>query len=373
MEFPESLETIDDSAFIFCDLSEVILPDGVSIVGNVAFAGNENIKKVTVPASVTYIGEDAFGYTTSLEKIEGFTIYGQPDTAAQTYAEENGFTFVAFQAYDLWLGTTQVTSLNCDDILNDGGKAKFDPSTNTLTLNNPNISDYYTDSFNYTNVIYTQSGIENLTITGKCELESYTADYGVCNDGGGITLNGDFVLSGTNCAVGANYDVTISGGDIYLYSDLYSCVACDTFTVTNDVKKLTMNSNCGAVEATSINLGSELAITKPDGAYIEYDENYAEYRIYDKNGEYAKEVVIEKGSAPARKIGDANLDGRITISDVTAIQRHIAELDIFTDEQIALADTNCDGNVTIEDATILQRYLAEFDDITYPIGEVMTQ
>jgi len=62
-------------------------------------------------------------------------------------------------------------------------------------------------------------------------------------------------------------------------------------------------------------------------------------------------------------IGDTDLDGNITIRDVTAIQRHIAELDIFTDEQIALADTNGDGEINISDATHLQKYLAEFDEI----------
>ena len=62
-------------------------------------------------------------------------------------------------------------------------------------------------------------------------------------------------------------------------------------------------------------------------------------------------------------IGDTDLDGHITIRDVTAIQRHIAELDIFTDEQIALADTNGDGEINISDATHLQNYLAEFDEI----------
>lgn len=63
------------------------------------------------------------------------------------------------------------------------------------------------------------------------------------------------------------------------------------------------------------------------------------------------------------EIGDTNLDGNITISDVTAIQRHLAELELFSDEQIALADTNGDGKVDITDATHLQKYLAEFDGI----------
>ena len=60
-------------------------------------------------------------------------------------------------------------------------------------------------------------------------------------------------------------------------------------------------------------------------------------------------------------IGDTNLDGHISISDVTAIQRHLVELAVFTDEQLALADTNGDGRIDISDATHLQMYLAEYD------------
>ena len=51
------------------------------------------------------------------------------------------------------------------------------------------------------------------------------------------------------------------------------------------------------------------------------------------------------------QIGDTNLDGNININDVTAIQRHLADIELLTDEQIALADTNGDGNVDITDAT----------------------
>lgn len=60
-------------------------------------------------------------------------------------------------------------------------------------------------------------------------------------------------------------------------------------------------------------------------------------------------------------IADTNLDGNIDIRDVTAIQRHICELEPFTDEQLALADANGDGEINIVDATHLQMYLAEYD------------
>ena len=61
--------------------------------------------------------------------------------------------------------------------------------------------------------------------------------------------------------------------------------------------------------------------------------------------------------------GDVNLDGRISVNDVTAFQRHLAEFEPFNDKQLAAADTNGDGKVSIEDATQLQKYLAEYPDI----------
>lgn len=60
-------------------------------------------------------------------------------------------------------------------------------------------------------------------------------------------------------------------------------------------------------------------------------------------------------------IGDTNLDGNVNVRDVTAIQRHLVELEKFNEEQLALADANGDGKVDINDATHLQKYLAEFN------------
>ena len=59
-------------------------------------------------------------------------------------------------------------------------------------------------------------------------------------------------------------------------------------------------------------------------------------------------------------IGDTDNDSIINIRDVTAIQRHIAELNLLTEKQLAAADTNGDGKVDITDATHLQMYLAEY-------------
>ena len=64
---------------------------------------------------------------------------------------------------------------------------------------------------------------------------------------------------------------------------------------------------------------------------------------------------------PNGLIGDADLNGIVTIVDATMIQRYDASMTDFTDEQIAMADVDKDGNATILDVTLLQRYLSGFD------------
>ena len=44
------------------------------------------------------------------------------------------------ETYDLWVAGKQVTKTNQSDVLEDGGSVKFDPTTNTLTLNNAHLT-----------------------------------------------------------------------------------------------------------------------------------------------------------------------------------------------------------------------------------------
>lgn len=56
-------------------------------------------------------------------------------------------------------------------------------------------------------------------------------------------------------------------------------------------------------------------------------------------------------------IGDVNMDGSIDVQDATLIQKHLAGLGTFTDEQIKFCDFNFDGQVTVMDSTGIQKYL----------------
>lgn len=81
-------------------------------------------------------------------------------------------------------------------------------------------------------------------------------------------------------------------------------------------------------------------------------------QLWSRNYSNAQKIDIMKVEL---QIGDTNLDGNIDIRDVTAIQRHLVELEPFNGEQLAVADTNADGEINIADATHLQMYLAEYD------------
>ena len=100
---------------------------------------------------------------------------------------------------------------------------------------------------------------------------------------------------------------------------------------------------------------NSITLSLDKGKYTAYIEGY------NPLGDYAQSTPVSFTiNKQLHKIGDTNFDGHISISDVTAIQRHLAELAVFNDEQLALADTNGDGNVDIADATHLQMYLAEY-------------
>ncbi len=83
---------------------------------------------------------------------------------------------------------------------------------------------------------------------------------------------------------------------------------------------------------------------------------------------YAKAHDVQYVCTDSYLPGDANGDSRVNISDVTAIQRHIAELEIISGICLKAADVNADSVVNITDATTIQMYLTEYQ-VEYPVGE----
>lgn len=98
--FPDSLTTIGYCAFDNCkSLTAIDLPANITNIGGLAFNGIEKVKSVLIPKSAVSIGDCAFGYKYigrfSVKQMDGFIIKGCKGSAAEKYASDNGFKFIA--------------------------------------------------------------------------------------------------------------------------------------------------------------------------------------------------------------------------------------------------------------------------------------
>lgn len=229
--------------------------------------------------------------------------------------------------YELKIAGTQVTSENCNDISNfDGvsGRVRYNPDTNTLTLDNATIEatgeDYSPQSFPYIECI--NNGIRGLTIIvrGNCNLDS------ISNGGGGsaISIREDTTIRGsgtlearcdgtdilTGIYVGSGKKLTIENCTVKAFAsleDVYANEYPKGIDGGDGSKLIVKNANIMACSSTTSDYHEEsdsiagidelslidCAITEPSGAY--YNSNKREIQV---NGETSYQTLIIKASKP---------------------------------------------------------------------------
>ncbi len=85
---PDGVTSIGDSAFSWCSgFTSIEIPGSVTSIGNGAFWECIGLTSIEIPGSVTSIGDDAI--------VSSVTIYGESGSYAETWAQQNGNTFIA--------------------------------------------------------------------------------------------------------------------------------------------------------------------------------------------------------------------------------------------------------------------------------------
>lgn len=165
------------------------MENGVERIGEYAFKDCNSLKSVSIPYSVTDIGDCAFGYyfdndKNTYVKVENFKIYGYNNTKAETYSEDNGFEFVSLGDIPAPSSKTDISQWNVSGIKNKTYTGKAIKQDNIIVSKEGKYADFDVDYKNNLNV-----GTATVIITGKGDYEgSITKTFKITKAGNPITV-----------------------------------------------------------------------------------------------------------------------------------------------------------------------------------------
>lgn len=123
VKFSDSTVSIELACFMDCTaLADIELPPMIAHVGQAAFQGTA-LTKIIIPATVSEIGFNAFGYVDDYKTVENFVIIGAAASAASAYANDtdsennvaNKFTFMTLEAYEKQLEYESLDAVTVGD------------------------------------------------------------------------------------------------------------------------------------------------------------------------------------------------------------------------------------------------------------------
>ena len=83
--FTKECKTIEDQAFEYCSLKDLVLPSYVEHIGSNAFAHNRGITSLLIPSTVSYLGYGAFAYC----NLANISIYSSQISEQKTVENES--------------------------------------------------------------------------------------------------------------------------------------------------------------------------------------------------------------------------------------------------------------------------------------------
>ena len=210
--------------------------------------------------------------------------------------------------YNLWVGDTQVTEANKDDILGGGSGISFDPATSTLTLDDfARIDGFYDDGAN-TCKIY--AGSIDLTVKGSIWMNSSDCgDIGICVANGNLTFDCDYCyFYGKKVGVSTSGNVTVNGGRVggWALSGGISGIHANKLIINSGAESV--YAECYGANAaidcnSSITVDPAIALVTPAGGDVYGNTVWTS----SAHSEEAHEVLWEKPAGPATQISKVEL------------------------------------------------------------------
>ncbi len=322
---PQTVTKIGVYSFSECDkLEEIVLPDTLTTLSELSFSGCRGLESFTIPSCVTSLPPYVFGGCQGLKSV-----YIHKDI---TDIHKNAFQ-----------GCVEVKSIVVDP-------------------ENP----VYDSRDNCNSIILTENNSLYLGCNGTTIPKTVTAiDEDAFDMGFGpkrLTIPGNVKTIGKYAFLGTQIEkLTIEEG--------VEVIEEYAFAATNKPQKLILPKSIKYIGqgAFSSSFIEEIVILNPECEIFDKRDTLLEgwvCKIYGFENSTAQ-AYAEKYNRnfvvyvePDYIIGDADMDGVLSVLDATEIQMYKAEFFILSEKQMKAADFDGDGEVSVMDATAIQFELA---------------
>ncbi len=386
---PETLTSIGDGAFSSCSaLSSVTLGEALKTIGEGAFSHCRGLTEFNIPAKLESIGDKNFEGCVNLEKItvaEENTKYSSidgvlfnkgatelircPQMKQGVYKVPATVTSVNDGAFGSCSELTFIMLPHSLRMIGDGAISWCKKLTSVFVPNS--VMSIGKDTFTYCGNLkvlgYKGSAMEEYALNNKVAFEvmASTADcksVAFYKDGRNIAEDAELIITSDDNTVapeaiaGADiYNISLRKNDksVFLLAPMIICMP-----IENEIQPLPGSTVGYEVYRITDSGKAKKADSSVEGRYIVFAAS--------SEGRYAilPVIISEDGtshSAVETKImtGDVNGDKNITLEDVVAIQRHMAELEKLGSVQKYNADADKDGYVSMNDVVMIQRQIAK--------------
>ena len=370
--FEEGIESIPATICANASsIEKVTIPSSVTKIGNNAFDGCTGITSVNIPKGVNLIEYYAFYRCTSLKNVnmeENTKKLFKTEIGSYAFSNCTSLKSISFPSNVTKLGNNVLTNctsledINIPGSVTEIGDYAFNGCSSLKSITLPSsITSIGRSIFNnsaletarvYKNsypLTYCKNNNINYQIIGSFDkATSIQVSNGSCTN-----IDDNTELKASQVKTGTDYDSVSQSFDNFNLYDI---------AFYKDDEKVTIDGTA----IVRIPVGENMNIEKckvyynDNGNYVDmnavYKEGYMEFETTHFSQYIITDTPLETESDLT--VGDVNNDGKVNVLDAVMVLRHDANIIKLDDSQLKAADVNDDDKVDVLDAVMILRYEA---------------